>query len=84
MIGNKVIIDSLTTILDDASTLVLSSAPITLVADQFVPITVKYYNVQGIAFISLQWKSTSQVQEIVQASQFFYYLDPTPISGKVL
>lgn len=45
MIGETVIIDSLTSIIDDSSTLTLSSNPIPLLANQYVPIKVKYYNV---------------------------------------
>lgn len=54
-IDNQVIIDSLNVILSDSDTLTLSSQPINLIANQFVPIRVRYYNVQGEAFVSLLW-----------------------------
>jgi hypothetical protein len=58
-IGDDVIIDRLTEIIEDGDTLLASSNPISLIAGEFIPIKVRYYDITGKAFITLFWSSTS-------------------------
>lgn len=76
-IGETVIFDELDQVVDDATAVIRTSDPVSLVADSFIPIKVEYYQITGKAFIVLEWSSTSQTSETIPASQFYTPLPET-------
>jgi len=59
----------------------ITSATVTLTANQLVPIKVMYYETTGVAMISLFWYSTSQVYEVVPSTALYYKQSEVPITG---
>lgn len=80
-VNDKLLIDYLVDSTSDTDIHLLTSTPITLTANEMVPIRVMYYDTTGVAMISLLWESTSQPKEIVPSTAFYYKQSEVPITG---
>ena len=77
-----VIIDALNRTVNDGDALIKTSTAITLVANQFVPIKIEYYEITGEALVVLEWSSTSQLRQVIPPTQFYYMESSSkPITG---
>lgn len=81
-VNDVLIIDQLTDAPNELNGHVIMSQPIELVADQFVPIRIMYYEAVDSAFIRLSWQSeASLAMEIVPSDRLYYKRSHTPLSG---
>ena len=77
-----VIIDALDRTVNDGDALIKTSTAITLVANQFVPIKIEYYEIKGEALVVLEWSSTSQSRQVIPPTKFYYMESSSiPITG---
>lgn len=83
-IGDQVLFNQLTSIIDEGDTLTITSSQILLKANEFVPIKVKYYDVTGSAFVSLMWSSPSVTLEIIPETSYYTVFDEVTIQGVIL
>ena len=81
-LGGVVIIDALNQTVNDGDSFVKTSNAISLVANQFIPIKIEYYEITGEAFVVLEWSSSSQASQVIPSTQFYYAgSSATPITG---
>lgn len=71
-VNNELIIDNFVDSASDSDIHLPTSTPISLTANEFVPIKVQFYNKVDLAVVVLSWQSSSQSLEVIPSSKLFH------------